>query len=96
MFAFAISVGGVLYVYCSEIIPGKVLLIPFLVQSILTVITSAFTLDLIKLVGIFSLYGFFGIIAMIGWFLFYGLSIETKGKENSEIIEEFSQKKFLD
>ena len=95
MFAFAISVGGVIYVYTTEIVPSKVLMIPSLVQAILTVLIGSFTLKLIDLVGIYSMYTAFGGFAMLGWFLFEGLAIETQGKQNSQIIREFKNKGFM-
>jgi putative Mn2+ efflux pump MntP len=95
MFSFAISVGGVIYVYTTEIIPAKVLMVPFVMQAVLTVVIGAFTLKLINTFGLFSLYAAFGFFALIGWFIFEGIAIETKNKENSEIIEEFKTKKFM-
>lgn len=95
MFGFSFSVGGTIYVYTSEIIPAKVLMLPYLMQAILTVLIGSFTLKLINLVGLYALYATFGGAALIGWLLFEGFGIETKGKENSQIIKEFKKKRFM-
>ena len=95
MFAFAISAGGVIYVYSTEIVPAKLLAFPMLLQSVLTVIIGAVTLRLINSYGIYPLYIAFATFAMLGWLLFQGYAIETKRKENSQIISEFREKTFM-
>ena len=82
--------------YTTEIVPAKVLMVPYLMQAVLTVLIGSFTLKLINYFGLYVLYSTFGTFALIGWFVFEGMAIETKGKQNSEIIEEFRTKRFMD
>lgn len=94
--AYAISVGGVFYVFTTEIVPAKVLMVPLVLQVVFTFLIGAFTLRFINLFGIYTLYVICGFFSFMGWFLFNGFAIETKCKENSQIIAEFKKKKFYE
>ena len=95
MFSFAISLGGVLFVYVSELLPPRVNMLSGCLQPVPSLLISYFTLDFIQKFGVFWLFMIFWLVCTLGWVLFEGLAVETKGKNNSEIQKLFNQKKFF-
>jgi hypothetical protein len=97
IFGFAISLGGTLYVYQSEILVPEMIPIAASVQWILTFIVSFadfgdtsknnnntfFLLDLL-----------FFLTTVSGLFIFQGYSVETKRKSDSKILNDWRTKKF--
>lgn len=94
LYFFATSTGGILYVYQVEILPGEIIPLVSNSQWIFTLIISYFTLPLINLVGIYSLYCFFFLYSFITWFLFEGYACQTENKTLSEVKDAFLKKRF--
>ena len=95
IFFFAMSLGGILYVYQVEILPGEVIPMVSNSQWIFTLLISYFCLPLIETIGIYSLYMIFMMSTFLSWCVFIGLAVESKGKTLSELKDEFMKKKFL-
>jgi len=94
MVSFAMSLGGVLYVYQVEILPGEVIPLVSNSQWIFTLLISYYCLPLINSIGIYSMYFIFFFSTFISWFVFAGMSVESKGKTLSQMKLEYSKKKF--
>jgi hypothetical protein len=94
MFFFAISLGGVLFMYRAEILPAKTVMLSCVTQLIPNLLISYFTLDFMKKYGIFNLFMMFFIVTLIGGIYFRGMAVETKGKTKAQIQQEFKIKKF--
>ena len=94
MFFFAISLGGVLFLYRAEILPAKVVMLSCTTQLVPNILISYYTLEFMKLCGIFQMLLIFFIIDVIGWIYFNGMAVETKGKTKAEIQIAFQKKKF--
>ena len=94
MFSFACSLGGILYVYQVEILPAELVAPASIIQWIFTLLISYYTLPLVNTFGIFSLYVAFFAISFIGWFLFEGYAVESKGLKMSKIISAYIKKQF--
>lgn len=92
MFSFATSLGGVLFIYKAELLPPKLNFLSGILAPIPSFSISYFTLSFIDNFGLVELYMLFFIISLIGWVLFEILSIETKGKTDTQIIKEFQFK----
>ena len=96
MFFFAISLGGVLFLYRAEVLPPKLNMISSIFSPIASVLISFLTLDFIEIYGIFILFFTFWAITVVGWFFYEGLAVETRGKSDYEIIQNFKNKRFMD
>ena len=94
MTSFASSLGGVLYVYQVEILPGEVIPLVSNSQWIFTLLISYFCLDIINAITIYGLYTVFFFINFTAWILFQGFGVETSGKKLSSVATEFMKKKF--
>jgi MFS family permease len=94
MMSFAMSLGGMLYVYQVEILPGEIIPLVSNFQWVFTLLISYFTLDLIQGLGIYTLYILFFGCSFLTWFVFEGMACETKGKSLSRITSNFLKKKF--
>jgi uncharacterized SAM-binding protein YcdF (DUF218 family) len=95
IFSFAISLGGTLYVYQTEIIPPE--LIPFasLPQWLLTFVISSYDLSDATQTTLYSMSFLFFLISVIGCFIFQGFSVETKNKTYSKILNDWRNKTFM-
>ena len=94
MLSFATSLGGILYVYQVEILPGEVIPLISNSQWVFTLLISYFTLDIINLMSIYGVYTMFFFINFIAWFLFEGYAVETNGKTLSTVANDFLKKRF--
>ena len=93
-FSFSMSIGGLLYVYQTEILPGEVIPLVTSTQWFFALVFSYFSLPLIDSVGIYSLYFVFFLASFISWFVFAGMAVESKKKTLSQLKNEFMKKKF--
>ena len=91
-FTFTLSVGGVLYVYVVEILPEELIPISSIICWISKILISYFTLDFIHTFGIYTLFMFFFVCCVAGFFTLYGFAVETKGKKPSQIFNDFQRK----
>lgn len=94
MLSFAMSIGGILYVYQVEILPGEVIPLISNFQWVFTLLISYFTLDLIQGIGIYALYCIFFSCSFATWFIFEGMACESKGKTLSQCTSNFVKKRF--
>jgi MFS family permease len=94
IFSFAISLGGLLYVYQVEILPGEVIPIVSIPQLVCNLLVGYFGLPLLDSIGIYFLYFIFFFGLFISWFVFGGMAVESKGKTLSQMKSEFAKKKF--
>jgi len=95
VFSFAISLGGMLYVYLADIVPAIGLSLASLSQWGLACIVGKFAMDIIEKFGQFNVFFFFMVTSFLGCIIFAGYSIETQGKTDDEIKQAFVEKKFF-
>jgi MFS family permease len=94
MIPYAIGLGGTLTAYVGEILPPLGVGLAFSVQWLMTAIVGQFMPRLITDLGPGILIIFFAIVCFIIVFIMDYLTIETKGKSESEIANEFINKKY--
>ena len=92
-FTFTLSVGGVLYVYVVEILPEEVVPIATIPNWFCNILISRFTLPLVNKFDIYPIFMFFYFCSLTGFFIVNVFAVETKNKDEKEIIEEFRDKK---
>jgi SP family sugar:H+ symporter-like MFS transporter len=95
IFSFAISIGGMLYVYLADIVPPIGISLASLSQWALACFVGKYALDVMQLFGQFNVFYFFMIVSFAGCVIFAGYSVETQGKTEVQINQEFMNKKFL-
>ena len=89
MLAFAIGLGGTETAYIGEILPPLGVGIALAVQWIVTALIGQFLPNLLSYFGPSSLILFFGAFCFFLFFALDFLTIETKGKTEQMIVEEF-------
>lgn len=94
--SFAISLGGMLYVYLADIVPPIGLSFASLSQWLVACVVGKYAMTITNHFGEFYVFFFFMIISFVGCFIFAGYSVETQGKSDAQIKQEFMQKKFFD
>ena len=95
MFAFAISLGGTLYVYQTEIVLAELVPLTSLTQWLLTFVISSYDMSNMTNSNLFSMAFLFFFISLVGCFIFQGYSVETKRKSNSKILNDWKKKTFM-
>ena len=95
IFSFAISLGGLLYSYQTDVLPAKGIGIASIIQWILATLIGKFSPSIILLFGDFYVFLFFMVTSCIGAILFAGYGIDTERKSDSQIKEEFMGKTFM-
>ena len=88
------GLGGTLTAYVGEILPPLGVGLAFSVQWLMTAIVGQFMPRLITDLGPGILIIFFAIVCFIIVFIMDYLTIETKGKSESQIANEFINKKY--
>ena len=94
MLAFAIGLGGTETAYIGEILPPLGVGIALAVQWIVTALIGQFLPNLLSYFGPSSLILFFGVFCFVLFFTLDFLTIETKGKTEQMIVEEFQNSSY--
>jgi len=95
VFAFSVSLGGMMYVYLADIVPPVGISFASIGQWVAACIVGKYAMVIIHAVGEFQVFYFFMLISFVGCVLFTGYSVETQGKTDSQIKSEFTDKKFM-
>ena len=91
MIAFATGLGGSYSAYLCEILPPVGIGIAMTIQWILTAVIGQFIPNLSTLIGDKTLLLAFASLCLVLFFLLSILTIETKGKKEKEIVDEFDR-----
>ena len=94
MIAFAIGLGGTETAYISEILPPLGVGLSLGLQWFMNALIGIVVPILVKAVGGSSIILFFGIASFLLGFLLDYVTIETKGKSEKMIVQEFSEGKY--
>ena len=94
MITFAIGLGATQPAYTGEILPPLGVGVSFSVQWILTALIGQFLPNLISIFGPDVLILFFGFACVAFFFLLDFFTVETKGKKEQQIIDEFENGKY--
>jgi SP family galactose:H+ symporter-like MFS transporter len=95
VFAFSVSLGGMMYVYLADIVPPIGISFASIGQWVVACVVGKYAMVITEAVGEFQVFYFFMITSFIGCILFAGYSVETQGKTDSQIKSEFAHKKFM-
>lgn len=96
MTSFSVSLGGTLYPYLADIVPAVGLSIAGISQWFIACLVAKFALVIMSAFGEFNTFYSFMVISFVGCIVFSGFSIDTEGKSDLQIKNDFKRKKFMD
>ena len=95
MMSYAISLGGLLPIYCADLLPPVVLAGCATFQWALIAFFARYSLDIFRRFEIHHVFLVCQLATTLGGLLFVALGIETRGKTDEAIAEEFRRKGFF-
>ena len=86
---------GIHFSYLVAILPPIALSFASILKWCIVIFLLKYILFIIESIGLIWIFLFFMLMSFLGAFIFWGFSIKIKNKTESEIFEEFKNKKFL-
>lgn len=94
-FGYSQSLGGLMYGYCSLIVPAKIMPYCVFFQWLLCSILVKFIPDIQRKLGYLKMCFTFQVFTFVGTILFVGYSVDLQGVLREDIVSKFANKKFF-
>lgn len=94
-YAYAHSLGGIMYLYCTDIVPSKVFPVCVFFQWVFSCLFAKWSLFFADKYGNMNMLMFFQVCAVLGTSLFIAYSVKTENKKPEEILKAFEKKGYL-